>query len=34
MQTTAKLEGLHVERKIHFDENNAVFAVKETITKY
>ncbi|MEO8712460.1 MAG: hypothetical protein ABI405_10075 [Parafilimonas sp.] len=32
MQTTAKLEGLHVERTIELDNNNAVFAVKETIT--
>ncbi|MEP6465714.1 MAG: hypothetical protein ABJB05_05395, partial [Parafilimonas sp.] len=32
MQTTAKLEGLHVDRTIELDNNNAVFAVKETVT--
>jgi hypothetical protein len=32
MQTTAKLEGLHVERTIVLDENNAVFCVEETVT--
>ncbi|HRI21077.1 MAG TPA: hypothetical protein PLA68_08980, partial [Panacibacter sp.] len=31
MQTTAKLEGLHVERKVILDKNNPVFAVKEVV---
>src|ERR1700759_4125565 len=31
MQTTARLEGLHVEREIVLDSNNPVFAVKETV---
>jgi hypothetical protein len=32
MQTTAKLEGLHVERSIQLAEINAVFRVEETVT--
>jgi hypothetical protein len=31
-QTTAKLEGLHIERSIHLDKSNAAFCVDETIT--
>lgn len=31
MQTTAKLEGLHVERKMILDENTSVFTVKEVV---
>ena len=32
MQTTAKLEGLHIERNIQLDENNTAFFVEETVT--
>src|SRR5215471_14870033 len=32
MQTTAKLEGLHIERSIQLDKSNAVFRVEEIIT--
>jgi hypothetical protein len=32
MQTTAKLEGLQIERGIQLDESNAVFRVEEIIT--
>jgi hypothetical protein len=32
LQTTAKLEGLHVERSVQLDENNGVFRVEEIIT--
>ena len=32
MQTTAKLEGLYVERKIALEQNNPVFAVTENVT--
>lgn len=31
MQTTAKLEGLHVEREIKLNENNPVYSVKEVV---
>ncbi|HEY2727408.1 MAG TPA: hypothetical protein VGI61_09565 [Parafilimonas sp.] len=32
MQTTAKIEGLHVERKIKLENKNALFKVEEIIT--
>jgi len=31
MQATSELEGLHIERTIEFDNNHAVYAVKEVI---